>query len=410
MHDLTQHAQTSGPAMRPVHLPSRVLMFLLVTVLMAAACADDDAESDDGATAATEESAADGPTEQDAPTADDDGMTEPADGVGSAVDQTPADLTVGALVGRAGLTTGTWPAGVEYSGCAAEENLTVELVSLASAGDGINGLLSGSLDIVHMGSEGIISQANGEDIVGVATSNSFAPWFVMTSPDIASWDDIPGELRTVGVSGLQAVTAAAWRGFADAEGLVEGEDYELIVTGATAATFTALTEGQIDIGPFTAPFAFIAESEGFTNLGLHPPSMETPFVMQGGGAQVRADWAEENESALVRYLSCVVWFSEWLHDPANVADVVEFLQTGMDFADTDVAILERTVDLYTAPSPIEGAAGIGWPEDFHFYRPSVEAAIQQYLEVEAITEAIDPEDFIEERYLDAAIAYVEASG
>jgi NitT/TauT family transport system substrate-binding protein len=97
-------------------------------------------------------------------------------------------------------------------------------------------------------------------------------------------------------------------------GLSYPGDYEFAVVGVHPARWKALQEGTIDAAVQLIPLNFVAEDQGYVNLGevsdYIPEIAFTTLIVD------RA-WAAGHRSEIVRFLRALVEATRWVYDPAN---------------------------------------------------------------------------------------------
>jgi NitT/TauT family transport system substrate-binding protein len=98
------------------------------------------------------------------------------------------------------------------------------------------------------------------------------------------------------------------------KGLRYPADFEFVVAGVHPARWKALQEGTIDAAVQLIPLNFVAEDEGYTNLGevsdFIPEILFTAFVVNRTTAQKR-------RNDIVRFLAGVMEGTRWVYDLAN---------------------------------------------------------------------------------------------
>ena len=163
----------------------------------------------------------------------------------------------------------------EAGGFYAKEGLKVDVVSMEGGSRGVQVLLSGEIQGMHVGVAPVI-QANraGADIRAIASTANTIPITIFTKPDIKSASDLKG--KTIGISAFGSETDIAV-GLALQKLSLDRKDVTILQIGGSSQRFAALTAGRIDAVPLLEPTITMAQEKGFNPL-LDLAAENTPWI------------------------------------------------------------------------------------------------------------------------------------
>ncbi|HLI19938.1 MAG TPA: ABC transporter substrate-binding protein [Stellaceae bacterium] len=196
----------------------------------------------------------------------------------------------------------------------AKHGIDLDIIFAPTAPGILQQLTAGSLDVVATTgtAEPIHAVDKGAKNIAIARIIGLnSPYALEAKPTIASIKDLKG--KTLVLGGLVDITAIYWDRMAAANGLKKG-DVDITVIGATAGRFAALKSGTVDATMVLPPFNFLAEAQGFKNLGLvYDYVKDYPFT----GLEVRRDWAQAHMDAAKRLLAALDESAAWFYTPGN---------------------------------------------------------------------------------------------
>ncbi len=139
---------------------------------------------------------------------------------------------------------------------------------------------------------------------------------------------------TVGVSHAREGTALLVTEMLAAHGLRAGQDYQIKAIGGASARWEAIQRGELDAGLQTPPHKYVAEDQGYPNLGEisdYVPDYQFTTI------NVRADWAAGNRETLRGFLRAMSRATQWLYDEPDMAVdlAAQALGTTADYARRD---------------------------------------------------------------------------
>jgi NitT/TauT family transport system substrate-binding protein len=162
----------------------------------------------------------------------------------------------------------------QRAGIFKKHNLELELLFTSGAGETIQAVVSGSVDIgVGAGTLGVMgAYARGAAIrvIGAESTGDDAYWFVPARSVVKSMADMKG--RTIGYSTTGSSTHASVLGLID----LYKVDAKPTATGGFPATYTQVMTGQIDAGWSAPPYAMQALRQG--EIRVIARSIELPLI------------------------------------------------------------------------------------------------------------------------------------
>jgi NitT/TauT family transport system substrate-binding protein len=162
----------------------------------------------------------------------------------------------------------------QRAGIFKKHNLELELLFTSGAGETIQAVVSGSVQIgVGAGTLGVMgAYARGATIrvIGAESTGDDAYWFVPALSAVRSMADMKG--RTIGYSTTGSSTHASVLGLID----LYKVDARPTATGGFPATYTQVMSGQIDAGWSAPPYAMQALRKG--DIRVIARSIELPLI------------------------------------------------------------------------------------------------------------------------------------
>jgi NitT/TauT family transport system substrate-binding protein len=221
----------------------------------------------------------------------------------------PTRLRIGA--GAAGFN---WlPVYAAQQGLFAAHGLSVEVKRLGTVDKATTAVRTGEADMAITPPEGAIRDCVAGGTLRIIAGNvNRLPLSLIANPRFQRIEDLKG--ATLGTSSLTEGTALYTMEMLRQHGLDYPGDYEFAVVGVHPARWKALQEATIDAAVQLIPLNFVAEDQGYANLGevsdYIPEIAFTTLIVD------RA-WAADHRSEIVRFLRSLVEATRWVYDPAN---------------------------------------------------------------------------------------------
>jgi NitT/TauT family transport system substrate-binding protein len=182
-----------------------------------------------------------------------------------------------------------------------QNGLDVTLDLIASS-TGIPALLSGQVQIAHLGgSETLSAATEGGDLVIIAVTDPVYPFVFMVPASITSIDQIKG--KKIGVSNMGSSSDIATRVMLRKLGLDPDKDVSIIAVGSLQNRMAALLNGAIDGGLAQPPDQLVLEDKGF-HVIYDLAAQKLPSV--GNSIVVQRTWLNANQDVVQRYIDSIV--------------------------------------------------------------------------------------------------------
>jgi NitT/TauT family transport system substrate-binding protein len=206
-----------------------------------------------------------------------------------------------------------------------KHGLTLELLYTQGAGETMQAVISGSVDIgVGVGTAGVLSAyAKGAPVRPIANSMTGADdlfWYVPAESKIRSIKDAAG--KTIAYSTNGSSTNLAVLAFIREFGV----QAKPVATGSPASTFTQTMSGQVDIGWSSPPFGVEALQQGRIRIVVRESDVpafrnQTVRLMIANTATVL-----QRRDVLDRYLQAYRETLDWMYsDPAALKAYAEWI-------------------------------------------------------------------------------------
>src|SRR6267378_7907295 len=187
------------------------------------------------------------------------------------------------------------------SGIFKQNGLDVTLDNIVSS-TGIPALLSGQVQIAHLGgSETVSAAAGGGDLVVISITGPVYPFVFMAPAAITSIDQIRG--KKIGVSNVGSSSDIATRVMLKKVGLDPAKDVSIVAVGSLQNRMAALLNGAIDGGVAQPPDQLLLEDKGF-HVIYDLAAQRLPSV--GDSIVVQRTWLNANHDVVQRYIDSIV--------------------------------------------------------------------------------------------------------
>lgn len=189
----------------------------------------------------------------------------------------------------------------DADGIYANEGLKVETISMEGGSRGVQVLLSGEIQGMHVGLAPVV-QANkqGADLRLVTSTANTIPITIFTSPAIKTAQDLKG--KTIGISTFGSETDVAVSIALQRLGLSR-RDITISQIGGSSQRFGALLAGRIDAAPLLEPTITAAKEKGFNPL-LDLAATNTPWIFDG--VVVTNSYLKEHRETLTHFVRAYI--------------------------------------------------------------------------------------------------------
>jgi NitT/TauT family transport system substrate-binding protein len=189
----------------------------------------------------------------------------------------------------------------QAGGLDAKEGLKVESISMEGGSRGVQVLLSGEIQAMHVGLAPVV-QANkqGADLRLVTSTANTIPITIFASPSIKTAQELKG--KTIGISTFGSETDVAVS-IALARLGLKRDDVTVSQIGGSSQRLGALIAGRIDAAPLLEPTITAAKEKGFTPL-LDLAAANTPWIFDG--VVVTSGYLKEHRDTVVHFVKAYI--------------------------------------------------------------------------------------------------------
>jgi ABC-type nitrate/sulfonate/bicarbonate transport system substrate-binding protein len=204
-----------------------------------------------------------------------------------------------------------------------KRGISLDILYTQGSGETQQVVISGSVGIgVGLGTTSVMAAfAKGAPltVIGNASTGSSEFWYVRADSTVRSLKDAGG--RTIGFSTAGSSSQMEVLAFVKEYGI----DARPVATGGTAATFTQVMSGQIDIGWSSPPFGVAAAQDG--KIRIIARGNELPHFRDQTIRLIVANegWLAANRDTAARFVQAYRDTLEWMYaDPAALAAYAAF--------------------------------------------------------------------------------------
>jgi len=227
-----------------------------------------------------------------------------------------AEDTLKLAIGQRGNWENAAPELGQKAGFFSKHGLALELLYTQGAGETLQAVISGSVDIgVGVGTAGVLGAfAKGAPVRAIANSTTGADdlfWYVPADSAIKTLKDAGG--KTIAYSTTGSSTNLAVLAFIRQFGV----DARPVATGSPSSTFTQTMSGQVDIGWSAPPFGVEALQQG--RIRIVARESDVPAFRNQTVRLMIANLAtaEKRTDAVERYIQAYRETLDWMYsDPA----------------------------------------------------------------------------------------------
>ena len=196
-----------------------------------------------------------------------------------------------------------------------------EIIGASSSAGAMQQLAAGSVNMTFTGGpvDALRAIEKGANVTLWRTGAEIVPYALLAQPSVKNFAGLRGKRIIIG--GKADITHLYLDRMLIPNGIMPGQ-YDLIYAGATAARFAAMQAGGADATLLTPPYSFLAESKGFTNLGLaYKYAGEFPFAV----LSVNKDWARSHRPQLAALQDGLADSISWFNTDGNRAEASSIL-------------------------------------------------------------------------------------
>ncbi len=236
-----------------------------------------------------------------------------------------------------------------------KEGLKVDVINMEGGSKGIQVLLSGNIQGMHVGVAPIVlANKAGAELRAITSTINTIPFTIFTTPDIKSPKDLKG--KNIGISSFGAETDIAVTLMLQKFGLSRS-DVTISQLGGSGKRLAALLAGRVDAVPLIEPTITIAKEKGFNPL-MDLEAAKTPWIFDS--VVVTRTYLREHADILTRFVRAYVRaaYLALSDEKAAKAEMIKrFKNEDPAVIDATYADFKRTMPRDAAPS-IEGAENV----------------------------------------------------
>lgn len=254
-----------------------------------------------------------------------------------AASQGPPDKITVAFSNITGDNLGPWLA--KEAKIFEKNRLDVTLQSISGGSATNAALLSGQVQLAHLGGSEVLSAASGgADLVILANHAPVYPYILMVAPNIKSINDLKGQ--KVGISNPGGSADIATRSLLRREGLDPDKDVTMVPLGSHANRTAALLSGSVQAGVDDPPDTAKLEAKGLRPLyDLAAQKLPTANTVIAGSRS----WINGHHDIVQRYVDSIVQATALAKkDKAQAVNALKIY-----FKSQDDKALETAADFFT---------------------------------------------------------------
>lgn len=250
----------------------------------------------------------------------------------------------------------------EAGGFYEKEGLKVEVITMEGGSRGVQVLLSGEIQGMHVGlAPVVLANKQGADLRAITSTSNTIPITIFAKPAIRGAGDLKG--KTIGISAFGSETDIAVSLALKKLG-VNRQDVTISQIGGSSQRLGALIAGRLDAAPLLEPAITLAKEKGFNPI-LDLAAEKTPWVFDA--VVVTKSYLQQHRDVLTRFVRAYIAGAYLaLSDPKKAKEVI-----AQKFKTQDAKVIDATYDDFKRLMPLDAA-------------PSVEGAKNVMTQLEAI--------------------------
>jgi ABC-type nitrate/sulfonate/bicarbonate transport system substrate-binding protein len=293
--------------------------------------------------------------------------------------------------GLIGKTASQWPWYVgDQLGFFKKHGVGVQLIVVGSVASCAQQLTAGALNVGEVSSTQVVEAVKGgAQLKYVVNGIENPPYWLVAKREIRSIGQLKG--KTIIIGGVNDITHLFLDAMMTPSGL-RPDDYTLTYAGATNVRYAALLSGSVDAALLFPPYSFIAEGQGYANLGNSLTYFGSfPFI----GATAGMPWAETHPAAMLAFVKGYLESVRWLNDQRNKAEAVKILASQTNI---DAAIAAKSYDALFTQLHAFSLTGVTRAQE-------MAKVVSSLIKLKQIDPpAPPPEQFFDNRFVERAIA------
>jgi NitT/TauT family transport system substrate-binding protein len=264
----------------------------------------------------------------------------------------------------------------EAGGFYEKQGLKVDIISMEGGSRGIQVLLSGDIQVMHVGLAPVIpANKHGADLRIIASSTNTIPFTIFSPPNVKTGADLKGGM--VGVSTFASESDVAVTLALKQLGLTR-DDVTIIKLGGTSQRFAALLSGQVKAVPLIEPTITTAREQGFNPL-VDLAAAKVPWIFDA--IVVTRSYLDQNRDVLTRFLKAYIEgaYLALADEKRGKDEIAKWFKTG------DQKVIEATYKDFKRLMPLDAEPS----------RAGAENVIQQLKAVGTEIGSTNPDDYLD---------------
>ncbi|MBX5492141.1 MAG: ABC transporter substrate-binding protein [Chloroflexi bacterium] len=222
----------------------------------------------------------------------------------------------------------------DEQGLFAAHGLRAEIVTMASDAAPV-AAMQGEIDFGGSAPSAIDLALRGGTVKLVMGLFDTSPWTLIARPDVQTGADLRGQIIAVGGPNPRAFALAGVRHL----GLDPSSEVNLLNTGGTSNSLTALLSGQVAAAVVTPPYDAKAKAQGFHELLFLGDLIDFPYVALPTSQRTLDERPALVRDALLALLRAQQWWRE--HPAETIAAIAERFQVSEAEAADAYAVFSR---------------------------------------------------------------------
>jgi ABC-type nitrate/sulfonate/bicarbonate transport system substrate-binding protein len=233
----------------------------------------------------------------------------------------------------------------EAGGFYAKEGLKVEVINMEGGTRGLQVLLSGEIQAMHVGlAPAVLANKQGADLRLITSTVNTIP-ITMFGKAGVTLNDLKG--KNFGISTFGSETDIAISILLKQHGLTR-QDVTITQIGGSSQRFAALVAGRIDVAPLIEPAITRAQERGFKPL-VDLAAAKTPWIFDS--VVVSSGYLKKNRDTVTKFVKAYIAGAYLaLSNPAKAKEVI-----AQRFRAKDQKVIDATYNDFRRLMPLDAA-------------------------------------------------------
>jgi NitT/TauT family transport system substrate-binding protein len=236
----------------------------------------------------------------------------------------------------------------EAGGFYGKEGLKVEVINMEGGTRGLQVLLSGEIQAMHVGlAPAVLANKQGADLRLITSTVNTIPITMFAKAGV-TLNDLKG--KNLGISTFGSETDIAISILLKQRGLTR-QDVTITQIGGSSQRFAALVAGRIDVAPLIEPAISRAKERGFNAL-VDLAAAKTPWIFDS--VVVSSGYLKKNRDTVTRFVKAYIAGAYLaLSNPTRAKEVI-----AQRFRAKDPKVVDATYEDFRRLMPLDAAPTI----------------------------------------------------